>query len=58
MNKEICQNYLDCIIKALLACHNTVTTDKPGVHPDETSWRINNSKEIQMVEDISKYLAQ
>ena len=42
---------------ALNACHNTVTTDKPGVEPDETSWRIDNSKEIELVETLESALA-
>lgn len=41
---------------ALNACHNTVTTDIPGVEPSDTAWVIDNSKEIDMVDEIEKQL--
>lgn len=41
---------------ALNACHNTVTTDLPGVEPDGKSWRINNSKEIALVRELETTL--
>lgn len=46
---------LQTIGLALNACHNTVTTDIPGVEPDESSWRIDNSdaiKELEWLESI------
>ena len=41
---------------ALDACHNTVTTDRPDAEPDELSWRIDNSKEIEMVRKLERAL--
>lgn len=34
---------------ALNVVHNTVTTDIPGIEPNETSWRVDHSKEISLV---------
>lgn len=37
---------------ALNLTHNTVTTDIVGVEPDETHWRVDNSKEIALLEKL------
>lgn len=41
---------------ALNATHNTIATDIVGVEPDEKSWRVDNSKEIDLLGHIEKYL--
>ena len=41
---------------ALRASHNTITTDIVGVEPDKTSWRIDNSKEIAMIDKLEQQL--
>ena len=41
---------------ALNACHNTITTDIPGTKPDDTHWRIDNSKEIAIIADLEEKL--
>ena len=41
---------------ALNACHNTVTSDSYDTAPDELSWRIDNSKEIEMVRKLERAL--
>ena len=42
---------------ALNACHNTVTTDRPEAEPDETSWRIDHTREIAQVRALERALA-
>ena len=37
---------------ALNASHNTVTTDLPEVEPTETSWRIDHTKEIKLIDQL------
>lgn len=39
---------------ALHASHNTVTTDLVDFEPNETSWRIDNSKEIAMIDKLEE----
>ena len=41
---------------ALNACHNTVTTDRPDAEIDEGSWRIDHSKEIELVDKLNREL--
>ena len=41
---------------ALNACHNTVTTDDPAAETGETSWRIDNSKEIDQLDALAEIL--
>ena len=51
------KNTLRSVGLALNACHNTITTDIPGLHePDEKHWRIDNSKEIAMLEKLEEQL--
>lgn len=41
---------------ALMACNNCVTTDSVDAKPDETHWRINNDKEIQLIVELGDKL--
>lgn len=41
---------------ALNVSHNTVTTDVVGVEPNETSWRIDHTKELALLDRIEGYL--
>ena len=41
---------------ALHLSHNTVTTDIEGVEPSETSWRIDNSKETKLLDELEELL--
>ena len=50
------QKILTAIGLALHSCHNTVTTDIPEIEPSETSWRINNSKEIELLSRLEELL--
>ena len=43
---------LHAIGLALNASHNTVTTDLPGVIPGDNSWRIDHSKEIDLIRKL------
>ena len=45
-------DYLSSIEETLASTHNTVTTDLPGVNPTNTSWRIDNSRQIDMVNKL------
>ena len=56
MNQHM-KNRLRSIGLALNACHNTITTDIPGLHePDEKHWQIDNSKEIAMLGKLEEQL--
>jgi len=54
--RQITRSIIRNIGLALNACHNTVTTDDPSVEPDDTSWRIDNSKEIDQLETLAEML--
>ncbi len=54
MNIEFLKSALRDIGLALNLTHNTVTTDVVGVEPSETSWRVDHTKEIALVEDIER----
>ena len=41
----------------LNACHNTIATDRLDAEPDETSWRIDHSREIALVHDLEREIA-
>ena len=41
----------------LNACHNTIATDRLDAEPDETSWRIDHSREIALVHDLERETA-
>jgi len=56
MNKIELKAALDEIGLALNACNNCVTTDLPEIEPNETSWRIDNSKALRLVDDIARDL--
>jgi hypothetical protein len=56
MTKNEMQTALRDIGLALNACHNTVTTDIPGVRPDKTSWRIDHRKEIAQLNALEEAL--
>jgi hypothetical protein len=55
------KNEIDLAIRtvglALNACHNTVTTDKPGIIPDELSWKIDNSAAIKSLDSLEKFIS-
>lgn len=42
---------------ALHSCHNTVTTDDITAQPNETSWRIDHTKEIALLDELEQFLA-
>ena len=51
------KNTLRSVGLALNACHNTIATDVPRLHePDEKHWRIDNSKEIAMLNKLEEQL--
>ena len=52
MHKAELENAFRAIGLALNATHNTVATDVVGIEPNETSWRVNNEKEIALLEAI------
>lgn len=41
---------------ALASCHNCVATDLPGIEPEETSWRIDNSKALERLNVVASRL--
>lgn len=43
---------------ALNATHNTVTTDRPDVKPGPTSWRVDHSRELDAVRELSESYQQ
>lgn len=56
MKKIDLQKALTSIGLALHSSHNTVTTDLPDIEPNEKSWRIDNAKEIKLVEELESLL--
>jgi len=56
MKKDEIKNAITAIGLALNASHNTVTTDIVGVEPSDTSWRIDNSKEIELLDKLELFL--
>lgn len=52
MHKAELENAFRAIGLALNATHNTVATDVVGIEPNETSWRVNNEKEIALLAAI------
>jgi hypothetical protein len=42
---------------ALNASHNCITTDDPGAKESETSWRIDNTQEIEDIEYLENILS-
>ena len=53
--KELNQ-WLTQIEIALASTHNTITTDVMWEKADETHWKIDNSKELQIIESLRKIL--
>lgn len=43
---------------ALNLTHNTVTTDIVGVEPNDTSWRVDNSKELERLYELEDALKE
>ena len=41
---------------ALNLTHNTVTTDIVGVEPNDTSWRVDHSKELEKLYEIERVI--
>ena len=55
--KQYVKNVFRDIRLALNTCHNTITTDIPGLHKvDKQHWRIDNSKEISMLNELERQL--
>ena len=55
--KKKTEDFFRSIGLALNACHNTITTDIPGLHkPDDQHWLIDNSKEIAMLDNLEEQL--
>jgi hypothetical protein len=52
-DRERARRLIERIGLALNASHYTVTTDDPAVEPGETSWRIDNSKEIDELDELA-----
>lgn len=55
-DRERARRLIERVGLALNACHNTVTTDDPAVEPGETSWRIDNSKEIVELDELAEII--
>ena len=54
--KQHAKNIFRVIGLALDACHNTIATDVLGLHKsDEQHWRIDNSKEIAMLDKLEEH---
>lgn len=57
MTSEKVKEIIDKIGLALNITHNTVTTDIVGVEPKEDySWRVDNTKEINLLKILEDYL--
>lgn len=54
MDKTKLKSALDEIGLALNACNNCVATDLPEAEPGETSWRIDNSNALKLIDDIAR----
>lgn len=55
MNKDELISAVRDIGLALNITHNTVTTDIVGIEPSDAQWRVDNSKEIALLDEIEKY---
>jgi hypothetical protein len=58
MTKQEILNALRDIGLALNLTHNTVTTDIVGVEPNETSWRVDHSQELEKLNALEDALKE
>jgi hypothetical protein len=56
MSKQELEATIRAIGLALNASHNAVATDECGIEPNEASWRINHSTELQMLKELEQHL--
>ena len=56
MNDKEIKDAIREIGLALSASHGTIAIDDPSAEPTEISWRVDNSKEVLMLNDLEKHL--
>lgn len=57
MEKERLLSALRDIGLALSVVNNAIATDAVGVEPTDTSWRVNHSRELALLDEIQKAIA-